>query len=462
MYYSLHNHTDEGSNTRLIDTINRVDSLLQRAYDLGLKGCAITDHESLSAHVSAENFIAAKRKDPKLSDEEREKWQQFKMIRGNEIYLCRNGLTQDNFTKGEDYFYHFILIALNERGHEQLRQLSTLAYKRSFVRNNMVRPFNYYIDLKNIIGAEKGNVIGSSACLGSQIDKLILKQDWDTLHSFIEFLDQRVFGHGNFFLELQPSDQKDQLIVNKALINLSKELDIPAIITTDSHMLSKQDLPLQKAFLNSKEGDREVDSFYSAAYMMSAEEIHQYLDKNIGYEEVERCLQNTALIGERVEEYSLKHPFTLPFMPLHVDEITELPDELKDNQYFEYFLKSSEQSDRIFISRIVDFMNKGDKWFPRDFWYRPESIERLSTELDYLRISSENQKMTWTKYLLQMADYIELIWEKGDTLIAPGRGSAVSETLNYMLGITQVNPLAEKAPMKCWRFINPERASILD
>ena len=97
-------------------------------------------------------------------------------------------------------------------------------------------------------------------------------------------------------------------------------------------------------------------------------------------------------------------------------------------------------------------MEKGDEWFNRDFWFRPEAIDRLSTELNYLWISSENQKIKWTKYLLQMADYINLIWEEGDSIIAPGRGSAVSETLNYMLGIIQINPLAEKAPMKPWRL----------
>lgn len=444
-YYLLHNHDDEGSNTRLIDTINRVGPLLERGFELGASGLAITDHESLSAHVTAENFIEKKR-------QEDSNWQKFKLIRGNEIYLCRNGLNADNFERGVDYFYHFILLAKDEKGHEQLRQLSTIAYKRSFVRNNMVRPLIYFADLKQIIGQDRGHIIGSSACLGSMIDKMLLAgEPQEKIHSFVEFL-QKVFGYNNFYLELQPSKQKDQLKVNKMLLKLSEETGAKAIITTDSHMLRAEDLPLQRAFLNSKDGDREVDDFYASAYTMSEEEIHSYLDSNIGAEKVDECLRNTCLIGDQIEEYSLKKPFKLPFIPLHTEERTDLPEELKDNEKFLRFLNSPEASDRIFINRIVSFMEKGDEWFDRDFWFRPESIERLSLELDYLWISSETQKMKWTKYLLQMADYIEIIWRDGNTIIAPGRGSAVSETLNYMLGITQINPLAEKAPMKPWRF----------
>ena len=455
-YFLLHNHTDEGSNQRLIDTINRVEPLLQRGFDLGASGLAITDHESLSAHVTAENFMEKKRA-------EDSRWNNFKFIRGNEIYLCRNGLTKDNFERGKDYFYHFILLAKDARGHEQLRELSTIAYKRSFVRNNMLRPLNYFADLKQIIGNEKGHVIASSACLGSMIDKMLLSDEpEDKIHSFVEFL-QKTFGMDNFFLELQPSKQKDQLIVNKKLLQLSKETGAKAIITTDSHMLCKEDLPLQRAFLNSKEDEgREVDEFYAAAYTMSEEEIHEYLDNNIGADVVNECLKNTCLIGNQIEEYSLKHPFKLPFMPLHKEKKEEMPEELKGNSSFEKFFFSPEESDRIFISRIISFMESGDEWFNRDFWFSKTNVERLSTELDYLWISSEKQNMRWTKYLLQMADYIEIIWRDGNTIIAPGRGSAVSETLNYMLGITQINPLAEKAPMKPWRFINPERASILD
>ena len=49
-YTSTHNHT-EFSNLKLIDSINRVEELIQYAYDLGLNGVAITDHDCISGHV---------------------------------------------------------------------------------------------------------------------------------------------------------------------------------------------------------------------------------------------------------------------------------------------------------------------------------------------------------------------------------------------------------------------------
>ena len=77
LFYSLHNHTD-GSNTRLIDSINKTEDLIQYAFDLGFLGVAITDHESLKSHVKASNFIKKQR-------EKDEKWKNFKLIYGNEI-----------------------------------------------------------------------------------------------------------------------------------------------------------------------------------------------------------------------------------------------------------------------------------------------------------------------------------------------------------------------------------------
>ena len=41
-YFSTHNHTAKGSNLRLIDSINTVKSLFDRATEVKLKGFCIT------------------------------------------------------------------------------------------------------------------------------------------------------------------------------------------------------------------------------------------------------------------------------------------------------------------------------------------------------------------------------------------------------------------------------------
>lgn len=59
MYALLHAHTHY-SNLRMIDSINTEETLIDRAFELGLTGVAITDHESVSGHVKAIEYYNKK------------------------------------------------------------------------------------------------------------------------------------------------------------------------------------------------------------------------------------------------------------------------------------------------------------------------------------------------------------------------------------------------------------------
>ena len=321
-YYSLHNHT-ASSNARLIDSINKVEDLIQYAFELGLSGIAITDHETVNAHIKAIKYVEKKRaKD--------EAWKNFKLILGNEIYLCRNNLNSVNYDSKKDKFYHFILLAVDEIGHEQIRKLSTRAYEHSFMKNRMRRVPTYYSDVEEIIGSNPGHVIASSACLGGYLGTKLLAassrekyQDYfmneiEMMKEWIEYI-KSIFGENNFYLELQPSDTDEQIYVNSWLITLAQETGTKAIVTTDSHYQTKEDREFHKAYLNSKEGDREVDAFYATTYLMSAEEIHEYMDKYDEVETVSELLRNTCLIGERIQDYDIRKPFKLPYLPNEKD-----------------------------------------------------------------------------------------------------------------------------------------------
>ena len=86
----------------------------------------------------------------------------------------------------------------------------------------------------------------------------------------------------------------------------------------------------------------------------------------------------------------------------------------------------------------------------------------MTIELETVWNASKKQKIIWSKYFLQVADYLKIAWDEGDTLVGPGRGSGVGFYLNYLLDIIQIDPMVEKVPLFYWRFLNPERASILD
>ena len=181
------------------------------ALELGQDVLAFTEHESVANAVKIQEAYEKRKQDNP----------NFKVILGNEIYLVRNGLNKDNFNPEEDKYFHFILLAKNAEGHKQIREISTRAWMRSYMARGMRRVPTYYQDLIDIIGKNKGNVIASTACLGGQLPAYILtyKQTNDEAYikQAIKWLKGmiKLFGKGNFFLEMQPSSNEEQIYVNK-------------------------------------------------------------------------------------------------------------------------------------------------------------------------------------------------------------------------------------------------------
>ena len=220
---SLHNHS-EYSNLRLRDSINRTSDMIDYAIELGQEVIAITEHETISNAIKIEKYYNKIKKDHP----------NFKVILGNEIYLCRDGLDGQNFNKEEDKYFHFILLAKDAEGHKQIREISTRAWMRSYMTGKMRRVPTYYQDLIDIIGANPGHVIGSTACLGGFLGtKLIqyknmnseLKNDfYEKIKNWLKQM-ENIFGKEYFYLEMQPSNDKDQIFVNQQIYYLSKELN---------------------------------------------------------------------------------------------------------------------------------------------------------------------------------------------------------------------------------------------
>lgn len=247
---SLHNHT-EYSNFRLRDAITRHTEMIDYAIEIGHNVIAFTEHETISNAVKIEKYYNKIKKDHP----------DFKVILGNEIYLCRDGLNGQNFIRGEDKYYHFILLAKDAIGHKQIRELSTRAWLRSYLTGKMRRVPTYYQDLLDIVAPDPGHIIATTACLGGFLGTKLLhwrmmteigrSDDYYTkLKHWLRSMED-IFGRGNFYLEMQPSTDDEQVFVNKEIIKLSDSLDIPYIISTDTHYLKKEDAPIHAAFLKS-------------------------------------------------------------------------------------------------------------------------------------------------------------------------------------------------------------------
>ncbi len=455
----LHNHS-EYSNLRLRDSINKVDEMIDYAISIGHEVIAITEHESISNAIKVENYYNKIKKDHP----------NFKVIFGNEIYLCRDGLNGQNFSKEDgDKYFHFILLAKDAIGHKQIRELSTRAWNRSYMTGKMRRVPTYYQDLIDIIGAAPGHVIGSTACLGGFLGtKLVQMRDMENVNEQKLFHGkigmwlmqmESIFGKGNFFLEMQPSPDKDQIYVNKQILELSKQVDIPYIITTDSHYLNKPDAPIHEAFLNSQEGDREVASFYQTTYLMDTEELEGFMNEYMKEEDFQEAYQNILNIKNMCEDFSFKKDLKIPSLEWRKPSREYSPWEVfwyfDQMPWLKNFYESEFEGDKRMVHLIIDKLKSDERL------QNKETYAELNKNLEITWVSSEVNKAHWSAYFLNLQKTLDVCWEAG-TLVGPGRGSGVGFLLLYILDIIQINPMWETTKTFAWRFLNPDRVSVLD
>lgn len=445
---SLHCHTHY-SNVRLRDCIIKETELIDTAISLGHQVVAMTDHECLSGHLKAlSHYYKVKEKNPN-----------FKLILGNEIYLCRNSLSAENFVTGEDSYYHFILLAKDSEGHKQLRELSSRAWLRSYITKNMRRVPTYYQDLIDIIDNNKGHVIASTACLGGLLASECLKlaEQWDeTKAEKIKLWCRqmvRLFGKDNFYIEIQPPAEKgnEQWLANKILLDFAHELDIPWIVTTDAHYARLEDREIHKAYLNSQNGEREVDAFYATTYMMNTKELESYFEYSL-----EEGYRNIETIANQCEDYDLRRPLKIPQLPWkQFNPMTNVNNWIEKIPMLDKFINSYYIGDRQLVYAIVERLEQDETL------QNEETYAAIDECLDMTWVSSEVNKTHWSAYYLNLQKIIDTCWEAG-SLVGPGRGSGVGFILLYILGITQINPLREATPTFAWRFLNPSRVSVLD
>jgi DNA polymerase-3 subunit alpha len=446
-YTSLHNHTDY-SNLKLIDSINRVPDMLDYAYSLGLPGMAITDHDCLSGHIEAIKHYKKNYED-----------KDFKLILGNEVYVAKEGMAQDTYAKG-DKFYHMVLLAKNKEGHRQLRQLSSRAWDRMFVRAIMRTP-TFISDLDEIIGGNPGNVVGTTACLGGVTAAQFLKNGIGSLEYSQRFLEDMVdiFGVDNFYIELQPSYQEDQIRYNKFMIkHFWGKYNF--IFSTDSHYKTLNDQPIHKAFLNSKDGNREVDAFYSATFIMDSELVWSYMKDYVSTTQFETMVDNTNKINDSVEIYDLAGDQVVPVVPMEIlpGEVEESIQYFKDTdyEYIKKYTNSDEDANQFFFLQIMKGFK--DLGIPFD----EEYLTRLEEELAELWETSIRIGQPISNYFNTMQRMIDIIWEDADSLVGVSRGSAAGFLVNYALGITQLDPLRQDVEMPLWRFIHRDRPELPD
>ena len=460
-HFSSHNHS-MFSNYRLLDAINRPEHLFDRAIEIGLTGFAITDHETLSGHVRVMKHRDKLKADGELPED-------FTVAFGNEAYLV------DEIDMGIKY-YHWLIIAKDRKGHDILRKLSSLAWDNSYWDRGMERVPLMKRQVEEIMEEEngKGHLIVTSACLGGELgsNALEIKRLQDGVENggnpafaeplinelkqkMVDYVEwnEKVFGHGNFFIELAPNDKEEQMFANEMLWNMAKAYNIKAIFATDSHYLTKEDQAIHRALLNSKDGEREVDDFYSTAYLMETAKVYEFMSLQFSEEQFDEMVDNLEHMRSMIEDYTIFRDQVIPVVGVEVPVIMHpLVDEKFVNIHM--LLKSDKDQDMFWIRTCLNELYKRGKWNEENY------LETLEKEAEVIVKVSERLGQTMSAYYNTARRLIEIMWNEGDSLIGVSRGSAMAFLSNWLLDITQVDPIPYQIPF--WRHLSADRPELPD
>lgn len=463
MYTSIHNHS-ECSNLRFEDCTIKVETLLDQAIELGYNGVCITDHEAVSGHVRFLAHYKALKDAGKVPEG-------FRIGLGNEIYLVdRDKVFDEEGKPQKTQFYHLVLVAKDAKGHEQLRRLSSSAWENYFRQGPAERVPTFKDDLKKIIGEDSGHLIVSTACLGGELAALGLEyartREKTARQKIIEFLSFliEVFGKDNVFLEMQPrmyrdgAEIHDQVTINRLILKIAKSLDLPYIVSTDTHYLTKEDRYVHEAFLKSdstNHGDRELEDFYETTYMMSEDELKKHLMSHMSEDQAQAALDNTQKIWDKLTEYDLSHSVIVP-IDKHVPTDVKLRgifDEYSQYEYIQKFRNSEDSQERYFLHLIEEgFLEKEQE-------FNETNLARIDKELGTIWEISARLDQRLAHYYVLVRELIhKVMWPV--SYVGVARGSVTGFYTCYLSGITQINPIEYNLPD--WRHLDISRPELPD
>lgn len=418
-YVHLHNHTHHS----LLDGLTKIPALVSRVKELGMESVAITDHGTMSGVVDFYKEATG---------------QGVKPILGMEAYVAaRSRLDRD--PAKDKARYHLIILAMNNTGYQNLMQLASLAelegkYYKPRIDHELLEKYN------------EGLII-LSGCASGEVGENLRLDNYEQAKEIAAWY-KSVFGD-RYYLELQDHGHPDcetkwdtQVKINEYLERLSKELDIPCVVTSDGHYLSHDDQDAHELLLCVGTG-----AFLSDEKRMSLKDFELHVTDPADI--IKRwsktnpeAVKNTKRIAERCNVEIELGRILIPKFPV--------PDGESEKSYLDklvyrgmatrYAGKSEDEAKALKNDEIRKLLSE-------------EQLERLDMELGVLNT------MGYNGYFLIVQDFIN--WGKSRGIIfGPGRGSAAGSIIAYALNITDLDPLAYGLLFE--RFLNPDRISMPD
>ena len=224
----LHVHTEYS----LLDGSSKIEELVARAKELGMDSLAITDHGVMYGVVAF--YKAAKAAG-------------IKPILGSEVYVAPGSRFDREPGGGQDRYYHLVLLAENDKGYHNLMKIVS----KGFVDGFYYKP---RVDYEVLEQYHEG-VIALSACLAGEVPRYLEQGLYDQARkAALKY--EKIFGKGNFFLELQDHGIPAQKTVNQGLLRLSRELGIDLVATNDIHYTYDTDVEAHDILLCIQTGKR--------------------------------------------------------------------------------------------------------------------------------------------------------------------------------------------------------------
>lgn len=268
-FVHLHLHTEYS----LLDGVCRIDRLMDAVKAAGQDAVAITDHGNMFGVIDF--YKAAKRAG-------------VRPVIGCEVYVAAR--SRFDKTRSLDYEHnHLILLCENNTGYQNLIKMLSDAWTQGFYGKPRVD--------HELLEQYHEGLICLSACLAGEIPRALVRGDYDGARETALWY-ERVFGHGNYYLEMQDHAIPDQAVVNEGLIRLSRDTGIPLVVTNDTHYIDRQDAQIQKILICIQTNhtiDEETGlDFGSDNFYLKTEEEMRAL-----FPEQEEAIENTVKIAAR-------------------------------------------------------------------------------------------------------------------------------------------------------------------
>src|SRR5438270_1846723 len=401
MYAELHCH----SAYSFLDGASPPDELLAEAHRLGYPALALTDRNGIYgslafAHAAQPLGLQA--------------------ITGAEVIL----------TDGS----HLVLLAKTAQGYTNLCRLLTEAHLGA-------ERLDPRLPLPSLEARHDGLIILS----GSRRDRLLPRPLKNEGLSSARKLAERckaVFGPDRFFVEIQRNRVRGDLALTRALSKIAYDLNLSPVATGSVHYHTRElhrlhDIMVAIRHRTTLDGSHRVRNPNSEFYLRPLEEVIAL------FHDCPDAVATTLAIAERCRAFDLTRDLGYTFPDFRGADRAPAPQALAE----------------LCRARL-------DERYPEGSLYRQPAVRRLEDELKLI----EHHKLSG--FFLVYHDLFDLARDvatdvrrgsrraSGNLLPGRGRGSSVSSIVCYLLGLSHIDPIANK--LFLGRFLNDTLASVPD